>query len=176
MQILSRNPESINLMNYLWSPWRMKYIQDHEKEIKGCVFCVLLSQQDSSENLIIHRGENVFIILNRYPYTSGHVMVVPNYHTDTFENLDEATLNELMKMTTRAMRIIRKIYQPQAFNLGANVGIAAGAGIADHVHMHIVPRWNGDTNFMTSLGQTRVLPEELSETYHKMKLEWDIEE
>jgi ATP adenylyltransferase len=163
-------------MNYLWSPWRMKYIQKHDVENEGCVFCKLLAQQDSPDNLIVHRGEHVFVILNRYPYTSGHIMVVPNFHTDSFENLDEASLTELMQKTTTAMRIIRKLYQPQAFNLGANVGVAAGAGIADHVHMHIVPRWNGDTNFMTTLGQTRVLPEDLSETYLKMKLEWDLEE
>jgi ATP adenylyltransferase len=154
----------------------MKYIQKHDVENEGCVFCKLLAQQDSPDNLIVHRGEHVFVILNRYPYTSGHIMVVPNFHTDSFENLDEASLTELMQKTTTAMRIIRKLYQPQAFNLGANVGVAAGAGIADHVHMHIVPRWNGDTNFMTTLGQTRVLPEDLSETYLKMKLEWDLEE
>ena len=153
----------------------MKYILKHESETEGCVFCKLLAQQDSPDNLIVHRGEHVFVILNRYPYTSGHIMVVPNIHTDSFENLDDASLNELMKKTTSAMRIIRKLYQPQAFNLGANVGVAAGAGIADHVHMHIVPRWTGDTNFMTTLGQTRVLPEDLTETFLKMKLEWDLE-
>lgn len=163
-------------MNYLWSPWRMKYIQKHDTESEGCVFCKLLVQQDSPDNLIVHRGKNVFVILNRYPYTSGHIMIVPNIHTDSFENLDSPTLTELMVKTTIGMRIIRKLYNPQAFNLGANVGVAAGAGIADHVHMHIVPRWNGDTNFMTTLGQTRVLPEELSETYFKMRLEWDLEE
>ena len=153
----------------------MKYIQKHDEEIEGCVFCNLLAQQDSPENLIVHRGTHVFVILNRYPYTSGHIMVVPFIHTDTFENLDSATLTELMQKTATGMRILRKLYQPQAFNLGANVGVAAGAGIADHVHMHIVPRWIGDTNFMTTLGQTRVLPEDLTETYMKISFEWDLE-
>ena len=153
----------------------MKYIQKHHTENESCVFCKLLAQQDSPDNLIVHRGEHVFVILNRYPYTSGHIMIVPYSHTDSFENLDDTTLSELMQKTTTGMRIIRKLYQPQAFNLGANVGVAAGAGIADHVHMHIVPRWNGDTNFMTTLGKTRVLPEELEETYLKMKSEWDLE-
>lgn len=153
----------------------MKYIQKHNSNDKDCVFCKLLGEQDGIENLIVHRGERVFVILNRYPYTSGHIMVVPFVHTDSFENLDSPTLSELMQKTTTGMRIIRKIYQPQAFNLGANIGVAAGAGIADHVHMHIVPRWNGDTNFMSTLGQTRVLPEELIETYRRMRSEWDLE-
>ncbi len=153
----------------------MEYIQNHQSDDESCVFCNLLSQKDGPDNLIVHRGEHVFVILNRFPYTSGHIMVVPTIHTDSFENLDTATLTELMQKTTMSMRIIRRLYHPEAFNLGANVGVAAGAGIADHVHMHIVPRWNGDTNFMSTLGQTRVLPEELTETYHRMRPEWDLE-
>jgi ATP adenylyltransferase len=153
----------------------MKYIKNHNSEDTNCVFCDLLAQKDSPDNLIVHRAEHVFVILNRYPYTNGHIMIVPYVHTDSFENLEVATLNELMQKTTTGMQIIRKLYQPHAFNLGANVGIAAGAGIADHVHMHIVPRWNGDTNFISTLGQTRVLPEELTETYMKMRSEWALE-
>jgi ATP adenylyltransferase len=150
----------------------MKYIQNHKEEDGSCVFCELLTQKDGIDNLIVHRSEHVFVLLNRYPYTSGHIMVVPYEHTASFENLDEGTLTELMQQTTSCMRVLRKLYQPQAFNLGANIGVAAGAGIADHVHMHIVPRWNGDTNFMSTLGQTRVLPEELTDTYRKVCTEW----
>ncbi|MFH2038271.1 MAG: HIT domain-containing protein [Chloroflexota bacterium] len=153
----------------------MEYIEHHQSDEEGCVFCNLLAQKDGSENLILHRGEHVFVILNRFPYTSGHIMVVPFLHTDSFENLDVDSLTELMQKVTLGMRIIRKLYHPEAFNLGANVGVSAGAGIADHVHMHIVPRWNGDTNFMSTLGQTRVLPEELTETYQRMRSEWDLE-
>ena len=153
----------------------MEYIQNNQSDDGGCVFCNLLALKDGPENLIVHRGKHVFVILNRYPYTSGHIMVVPFLHTDSFENLDTSTLTELMQKTTTCMRIVRKLYQPEAFNLGANVGVAAGAGIADHVHMHIVPRWNGDTNFMSTLGQTRVLPEELTETYQRIRSEWDLE-
>jgi ATP adenylyltransferase len=154
----------------------MKYIQNHSEEDGSCVFCQLLTQKDGPDNLIIHRGEHVFVILNRYPYTSGHIMVVPFEHTASFENLDSQTLTELMQQTTSCMRVLRKLYQPQAFNLGANVGVAAGAGIADHVHMHIVPRWTGDTNFMSTLGQIRVLPEELNDTYHRICAEWQLEQ
>jgi ATP adenylyltransferase len=151
----------------------MKYIQTHGEEENGCVFCSLLNQKDGPGNLIVHRDDRVFVILNRYPYTSGHLMVVPFDHRPSFETLDQQTLAEIMQTTTVCMRILRKLYEPEAFNLGANVGEAAGAGIADHVHMHIVPRWSGDTNFMSTLGQTRVLPEELEETYRRIKDEYD---
>lgn len=160
-------------MKYMWSPWRMKYIQSHDDEEGICVFCDLLNQKDGPQNLIVHRAEHVFVILNRYPYTSGHLMVVPYDHQSTFEFLDAQTLAELMQTTTECMKILRILYDPQAFNLGANVGEAAGAGIAEHVHMHIVPRWAGDTNFMSTLGQTRVLPEELEDTYRKISSEWN---
>lgn len=159
-------------MNYLWSPWRMKYIQSHSEDELSCVFCDLLNQQDGPQNLIVHRNKHVFVILNRYPYTSGHLMVVPYDHQPTFEYLEEQTLSDLMQTLTDCMRILRKLYNPQAFNLGANIGEAAGAGIAEHVHMHIVPRWTGDTNFMSTLGQTRILPEELEETYRRISSEW----
>jgi len=164
-----------HLMNYLWSPWRMKYIQSHSELEGSCPFCYLLTQNDGPENLILHRDEHVFVILNRFPYTSGHLMVVPFEHKSTFEDLSNEILAELMQTTTICMRLLRKLYNPQAFNLGANIGEAAGAGIADHVHMHIVPRWSGDTNFMSSLGQTRVLPEELEETYRRLRTEYQLD-
>ena len=159
-------------MNYLWSPWRMKYIQSHGEEESSCTFCYLLSQKDGPKNLILTRNKHVFVILNRFPYTSGHLMVVPFEHKSTFEDLNAETLAELMVTTTDCMRVLRKLYDPQAFNLGANIGAAAGAGITEHVHMHIVPRWTGDTNFMSTLGQTRVLPEELENTYQRIRAEY----
>lgn len=159
-------------MNFLWSPWRMKYIQSQTEKDNNCIFCDLLNQEDGPKNLIVHRGKTVFVILNRFPYTSGHLMVVPYEHQSSFEELDNSTLSDLMQTTSDCMKKLRKLYNPQAFNIGANVGEAAGAGIAEHVHMHIVPRWNGDTNFMSTLGQTRVLPEELEDTYRKLSAEW----
>lgn len=158
-------------MEHLWSPWRMIYIQS-PKEI-NCIFCAVQTQPDNPENLVIARGARVFIILNRYPYTSGHLMVVPNDHMPSLEDLDAATRAEMMEAAQQAMQVLRLVYHPQGFNLGINIGEAAGAGITEHVHLHVVPRWLGDTNFMSSLGQTRVLPESLEETYQRVKSGWD---
>ncbi|HHY89195.1 MAG TPA: HIT domain-containing protein [Chloroflexi bacterium] len=158
-------------MNYLWSPWRMKYILKHEPR-SGCIFCKALECEDGPENLIVHRGERAFIILNRYPYTSGHAMVVPYAHQPSYEQLDPETRAEMMELVTRITGVLRALYQPEGFNMGANIGAAAGAGVAGHVHFHIVPRWAGDTNFMTSLSNTRVLPEGLEETYRRIAAAW----
>ncbi len=155
-------------MNHLWSPWRMAYIENNTK-VDGCVFCMMQEMEDSAENLIAYRGERAFVILNRYPYTSGHLMVVPFEHKSNFETLDSETRAEMMELTTRCMTVLRKIYNPHAFNMGANIGEAAGAGILEHVHIHIVPRWAGDTNFMSAVGETRVLPESLENTYARVK-------
>lgn len=155
-------------MNHLWSPWRMEYIENHDKE-EGCVFCIAQAQADGPENLIAYRRQRAYVILNRYPYTSGHVMVVPFDHQPTLEDLDAETRAEMMELTSRAMTMLRKTYHPQAFNMGANIGEAAGAGVLGHVHIHIVPRWAGDTNFMSSLAHTRVLPEALEDTYKRIK-------
>ncbi|MFC2065118.1 HIT domain-containing protein [Chloroflexota bacterium] len=161
-------------MKYIWSPWRMEFIQKSSSIEDGCIFCSLLLQADGPENLIVYRGKKSFVLLNRFPYTTGHAMVIPFMHSDSFENLEAQTLTELMQLSNRCMKVLRKLYQPQAFNLGANVGVAAGAGIADHIHMHIVPRWSGDTNFMSIMGETRVLPEDLKDTYKKFIREWKI--
>ena len=158
-------------MKRLWSPWRMKFIQSQEANTT-CVFCRVQAQTNDLENLIVFRGRRAFVILNRYPYTSGHLLVVANAHQPSIEDLDNETRSEMMELATICMRVIRKVYQPEAFNLGANIGEAAGAGIADHVHLHVVPRWGGDTNFMSALAETRVLPEELSETYHRIRAVW----
>jgi ATP adenylyltransferase len=151
----------------------MKYIQNHKKE-GACAFCVAQSQPDDANNLIIFRGEKVFVILNRYPYTGGHLMVVPFEHQSLLEYLDEATRAEIMEVAKQAVIVLQKVYQPHGFNLGMNIGEAAGAGIIDHIHMHVVPRWSGDTNFMSTLADTRVLPESLKETYQRISEAWNI--
>jgi ATP adenylyltransferase len=150
----------------------MEYIQRSEHS-KDCFLCSAIAQDNDAENLVVFRGQNAFVILNRYPYTSGHVMVVPMQHTSTLEELDEDTQKELMILTTRSLRTLRLVYQPEAFNVGANIGEAAGAGIAEHLHFHVVPRWGGDTNFMSSLAATRVLPESLADTYQRMVQAWE---
>ena len=159
-------------MKFLWSPWRMTYILDNQHSA-DCVFCTALEQLDGPGNLIVARGQRAFVILNRYPYTSGHLMVVPMEHCASLVELDPETRAEIMELSNRATLILQSVYQPQGFNLGMNIGEVAGAGIADHVHMHIVPRWGGDTNFMSSLADTRVLPESLAETYQRVRHTWE---
>jgi ATP adenylyltransferase len=155
-------------MKHIWSPWRMRYIEKNEKE-EGCVFCNALAREDSAANLVAFRGQCSFVILNLYPYTSGHLMVVPFKHLATLEELDPAMRAEMMELSTQCMTVLRRIYSPPAFNMGANIGEAAGAGVPGHVHIHIVPRWKADTNFMTTLGDTRVLPESLEDTYKRVR-------
>ncbi len=161
-------------MEYLWSPWRMEYIENHIHE-EGCVFCKAQEQPDGPENLIVHRGKRAFVMLNRYPYTSGHLMVIPFQHEADLTALDAETRAEMMELTAQAIQVLRSVYHPQAFNVGMNLGAAAGAGIAAHLHMHIVPRWSGDTNFMSTLAQTRVLPESLETTYARVREAWATE-
>lgn len=158
-------------MKHLWSPWRMEYIQDHSRA-SGCVFCEAWAGSDDERTLLIHRGQSAFVILNRFPYTSGHLMVVPVTHLPTLEEVPLPTLTEVMALTQTALTVLRQVYRPQAFNVGANIGELAGAGIAEHVHLHVVPRWAGDTNFMATLAETRVLPEALDETYHRLHATW----
>lgn len=158
-------------MKHLWSPWRMSYIQQHPKP-KGCIFCTALAQVDGPENLIVARGELAFVILNRYPYTSGHLMVVPYQHVPGIEDLTPEIRSEMFELINQAMIVLKKVYRPGGYNLGANIGAAAGAGVAAHVHFHIVPRWAGDTNFMSAAADTRVLPEDLGETYRRVKATW----
>ncbi len=159
-------------MNYLWSPWRMEYILNPKSE-EGCIFCDALKQRDGPDNLIITRGPKAFVMLNRVPYTSGHLMVVPYLHQPSLELLDSDSRTDLMDLSARAIQVLHTVYTPQGFNLGMNIGNAAGAGVTEHVHLHIVPRWVGDTNFMSSVSQTRVLPELLEETYRKVKEAWE---
>jgi len=154
-------------MNHIWSPWRMEYIEN--SKVDGCIFCMEQEKEDDAESLIAFRGERAYVILNRYPYTSGHLMVIPYEHKPNFEELDPQTRAEMMELTTRCMTVLRRIYNPQAFNMGANIGEAAGAGVKEHVHIHIVPRWAGDTNFMSTVGDMRVLPEALEDTYRRVR-------
>jgi len=146
----------------------MKYIENHKKE-EGCVFCNAQAKADGAENLIAFRGSFSYVILNRYPYTSGHLMVIPFEHVSSLEELNPNIRAEMMELTSRCTTELRAIYKPHGFNVGINIGEAAGAGVLGHVHIHIVPRWAGDTNFMSSVGETRVLPESLEETYERVK-------
>jgi ATP adenylyltransferase len=177
--------------HYLWTPWRMEYIAGSggekqesrdpgtsapqsaapQMETTGCVFCdrAQLPTEHDRASLILLRGEHNFIILNLYPYNSGHLMVVPYRHTADFAGLDMGTVEEMMRQVQRMVRVISAEYRPEGFNMGMNLGKVAGAGVADHVHMHLVPRWAGDTNFMPVVGATKVMPEMLERTYDRLK-------
>jgi ATP adenylyltransferase len=158
-------------MKQLWSPWRMPYIEARNDEA-GCLFCRNRGQDPHPENLILHRSRRGFVILNRYPYTNGHVMVVPDVHVGSLEDLPADDLTDLMVLAQRSLRALRRAYGAEAFNLGVNIGAAAGAGVTDHVHLHVVPRWSGDTNFMATTAETRVIPEDLEQTYHRLVQAW----
>jgi ATP adenylyltransferase len=149
----------------------MAYIMMNDRN-EECIFCNAFDQTDGPDNLIIYRGQKAYVILNRYPYTSGHLMVVPIDHYTSLEDSNQDTRLEMMELITQCIKVLRSIYQPEGFNLGANIGDAAGAGIPKHFHMHVVPRWIGDTNFMSTLGGTRVIPEALLITYRRLKNAW----
>ena len=149
-------------MKTLWAPWRIEYITG-EKE-KGCIFCDKPNEGNDEENLILFKGENSFIIMNRYPYSNGHLMAVPYKHTNNMSELNNDERLELMNLTTKCIEIL-DIMKPDGFNIGMNLGTAGGAGIDDHLHFHIVPRWNGDTNFMPLIGDVKIMPEYLQDTY-----------
>ncbi|GAB4466546.1 MAG: HIT domain-containing protein [Anaerolineales bacterium] len=149
----------------------MEYIENSSKEA-GCVFCNAQALPDSAENLIAYRGERAYVILNRYPYTSGHLMVNPYMHVATLEELDRQTRAEMMELTSQCTAVLKAIYKPQGFNVGINMGEVAGAGVLGHVHIHIVPRWKGDTNFMSTVSGTRVLPEALEVTFERVRNEF----
>jgi ATP adenylyltransferase len=154
-------------VDYLWTPWRYSYITNTER-IAGCVFCNAAQTGDDRASLVVHRAEHNFVILNRFPYTNGHVMVVPYGHIGLLEDMPDETLVEMMRLARTAEKHLRTVYRPDGLNLGMNLGQSAGAGIADHLHLHVLPRWTGDTNFMTVTGETRVLPEDLPTTWSKL--------
>ena len=160
-------------MDYLWTPWRYQYVTSLGKPV-ACIFCEAAKDpaQDHA-HLVIYRGVRNLIMLNRFPYTSGHVMVVPYEHVATLEEASDDTLEELIRLARVAERQLRAVYRPDGLNLGFNIGQSAGAGIAGHIHMHALPRWTGDTSFMTSVGETRVLPEALETTWEKLHHAFD---
>jgi len=155
-------------MDYLWTPWRYQYVTT-SGDPGECVFCVAGRSTDDHAHLVVHRGAHNFVILNRFPYTSGHVMVVPYAHVANLDDLPGETSAEIMALSRECVRHLREIYHPEGLNLGMNLGKCAGAGIAGHLHMHVLPRWTGDTNFMTVTAETRVLPEILEATWERLK-------
>lgn len=155
-------------MDFLWTPWRYRYLAEPGNEDR-CIFCDALALKDDAKSQIVFRGKLSFIILNRFPYTSGHVMIVPYEHVSELSRCESEALSEIMRLTQKLETALSGIYHPHGFNLGMNLGRAAGAGVTGHLHMHMLPRWIGDANFMTTVAETRMEPEELSTTYEKLK-------
>ncbi len=153
----------------LWAPWRMQYVATASQPSEGCIFCTKPAEEDDPRNLIVARSTLCFAILNLYPYTGGHLMVVPYRHTSDFASLTPDESLDLFQLAQRCVRALEHAYKPDGFNIGFNLGRSAGAGIEGHLHMHIVPRWYGDTNFMTTIGEVRVLPESLEQTYQRVR-------
>jgi ATP adenylyltransferase len=154
-------------MDYLWTPWRYAYVSTSEKAA-GCVFCDALNAGDDEKVRIVHRAQHCFVILNTFPYTPGHVMIVPYVHVDELRKLPLEPAHEMMELSQRMESVLRELYRPDGVNLGMNIGKAAGAGIAGHIHMHVLPRWVADANFVSVVGETRILPEALEETWRRM--------
>ena len=159
-------------MDTLWTPWRFAYLTGAERA-SGCVFCQKAEAADDERNYVVYRGRKNFLVLNLYPYTVGHVMIVPYRHIATLEESEPGELGEMMELTRRTEAALRKVYRPQGLNLGMNIGKSAGAGVADHIHMHVLPRWEADANFLSVIGETRTLPEELPVTWKKLRAQFE---
>ena len=159
-------------MKQLWAPWRIAYIKGGKPA--GCILCDKPKEKKDRANLILHRGKHGFVIMNLYPYNNGHLMVCPYEHVNNLEALSDEVLKNLMQLTKKSLSVLRKSFQPEGANVGLNLGKAAGAGIEDHLHFHVLPRWVGDTNFMTSVAEIRVIPEDLEETYKQLKPHFKI--
>ena len=159
-------------MGHLWTPWRMAYLRGDEPLPEDCLFCIK-PQLEDAEAHIVHRGRLCYVLLNRYPYNNGHLMVVPYTHAPSLEDLEAETAADLVALTQLCLRVLRETYNPQGFNVGLNIGQAAGAGIVGHLHLHVVPRWGGDTNYMTTVCQVRVIPEWLDEMYGQLRPRFD---
>jgi len=155
-------------MDYLWTPWRYAYVTAAEKT-SGCIFCDLHKQSDDAKVRIVHRAKHCYVVLNTYPYTPGHVMVVPFAHLDQLQKLPVEAAHEMIELSQRMETVLRQLYSPDGVNLGMNIGKAAGAGVAGHIHMHVLPRWVADANFVSVIGETRILPESLDTTYERIK-------
>lgn len=163
-------------MDRIWAPWRVQYILGvkPEKDAKNetpesCIFCQALSHGNDEEKLILHRGKTNFIMMNLYPYTSGHLMIVPIRHLNRLEDMTDEEMLEAMTLSRKMLKVFRKVMNPEGFNLGWNLGRVAGAGVVEHVHLHIVPRWNGDANFMPVLGDVKVISEHIESSYKKLR-------
>ena len=163
----------IQPMEHLWAPWRMEFIKGPRPS--GCFFCeaAAAGPSDDARHLVLARGELALVMLNRYPYNNGHLMVAPTAHVANLEELPPSTANDVMALTQRSLRVLRLVLSPQGFNLGINAGKIAGAGVADHVHQHVVPRWDGDTNFMPVVAQAKVLNESLTKSYQELRAGFD---
>ena len=158
----------------IWAPWRLEYVKDAAKDVEDeCIFCAKPADEDDEANLIVHRGGRCFVILNKYPYTNGHLMVAPFEHLATIQELDAATVGELMALAQRAMSVLEDEYSPHGYNVGFNQGRVAGAGVEHHIHLHVVPRWGGDTNFMPVIADTRVMAQTLEQTYAALRGRFD---
>jgi ATP adenylyltransferase len=155
-------------MEHLWSPWRYKYIASADSQ-DGCVFCRINQAHQDAENYVVHRARLNFIVLNLYPYTSGHLMIVPYEHVASLAAVSEPTTTEMIELAKMAQTALETEYRPDGFNIGMNLGRSAGAGVADHLHLHVVPRWSGDANFVSIVGETRVLPEEMATTHERLR-------
>lgn len=162
-------------MDYLWTPWRYRYVAKASPSDE-CIFCAKAAANDDAANLIVYRGELNFVLLNLFPYTTGHLMIAPYDHVSTLGGAREEAITEMMLLARRAERCLTAVYKPQGLNVGMNLGECAGAGIAGHIHMHVLPRWTGDSSFMTTVGETRVLPEDLSVTYDRLVRAWHGED
>ena len=154
-------------MRQMWTPWRMAYIRREQRP--GCIFCEMLDTEDDRDQLILHRSDLAFLVLNKYPYNNGHLMAVPYRHMDVVEAMTPEETVDLMSLVSLGVRALRRTSNPEGFNIGINIGKIAGAGVVDHVHMHIVPRWGGDTNFMPVLADVRLIPQDLRETYDELR-------
>lgn len=161
-------------MEVLHAGWRSEYINaPHETAaIKRCIFCEYPKQNDDESDLLLYRGQQVFVLMNRYPYSTGHLMVIPYRHTSDYASLTEAECAEMMRCSQHAVSVLKEAMHCDGINLGMNLGTSAGAGIAEHLHLHVVPRWNGDTNFMSVTAETKVLPESLLDTYRRLRAIW----
>ena len=155
-------------MDYIWSPWRYAFHSTAHNS-QGCVFCNVIKEEDDQRAGIVFRGQHCFVLLNAFPYTSGHIMIIPYEHLDELQKLAEPAAREMMALSQKFEGILREVYHPDGMNLGMNIGKAAGAGIAGHIHMHVLPRWIGDSNFMTVIGEARVLPESLDVTWKRLR-------
>ena len=154
----------------IWAPWRLTYVKDAAKDIEEeCIFCAKPAEDDDEANLIVHRGERCFVILNKFPYTNGHLMVAPYDHVAALQELDAETVAEMMSFAQRGMNALEAGYSPHGYNVGFNQGRVAGAGVEHHIHMHVVPRWGGDTNFMPVIGDTKVMPQSIEQSYEALR-------